>query len=106
VLVSRGGKTPIMSEKSGVEHFSQGDIHGVVSGEIVAQSPYPGQKEAVRMTPNGKVHEVVKGGLSPFRSDLPCHCKSANDLGDLDIEQVRRMKGLGRSEKPDLDRCA
>jgi len=58
------------------------------------------------MPPNGKAHEVVKGGLSSLRFDLPCHCKSANDLGDLDIEQVRRMKGLERTEEPGLDGCA
>jgi hypothetical protein len=58
------------------------------------------------MPPNGKAHEVVTGSLSALRLDLPCQCKSANDLSDLDIEQVRRMKGLERTEEPDLDGCA
>jgi hypothetical protein len=58
------------------------------------------------MPPDGKADEVVEGSLSPLRIDLLRHCKSANDLGDFDVEQVRRVEGLKRTKQPGFDGCA
>lgn len=106
MLPSCGAKTPIMSQECRLEHFSQGDIRSVVGTEIVTQRPDSGQKKVVWMAPNGKAHEVVESRLSSLPFDLSCHRKSANDLGHLDVEQVRRMEGLERTEQPRLDACA
>lgn len=102
----RYGKTPIMSEERRVEYFSQCNIHGIVSTEIVPQSPNPREEEVVGVPPDGKGEEVVEGSLSPVRIDLFCQCKSTDDLSDFDIEQIRRMKGLERTKQPGFDGCA
>ena len=61
-----------MGQESHIEHFGQGDVRCIVGSEIVPQSPKPREKEAVCMPPNGKVEEIIEGGLSPFSLDLSC----------------------------------
>ena len=103
-MTPRGdGQTPIMSQESCIEYFSQGDIHGIVGTEIVPQRPDTGQQETVRVPPDGKADEIVEGCLGPLRFDLSRHRESANDLGDFDIEQVRRMESLGPIKQPAFD---
>src|SRR5215216_2020787 len=57
----------------------------------------------MRMAQDGKVQEVVESCLRTRRVNLASHCEPSNDLGDLDIEQVRRMERFGPVEETRLD---
>lgn len=50
MTAGRRGKTSIMGQESAIEHFGQSDIHRIVGGEIVSQSPYPRQQKLVRVS--------------------------------------------------------
>jgi len=70
--------------------LGQGDVHGIVGREICAQGPHPWQEEVVRIASNGEAHQVVEGGRGAIGFDLSSHLKSADHLGDFDIEQLAR----------------
>ncbi len=84
-----------MGEKRSIEHLGQGDIHRIVGAEVASQRPDARQKEIVRMPVDGKRHEIFQCGPASLLIYVACQGKSANDLGDLRIEQIRRMQHFG-----------
>ena len=56
------------------------------------------------MTQDGKILKVVESRLRAHCVDLTRYREPSDDLGDLDIEQVRCMERLGPVEEASLDR--
>ena len=93
------GEPLIVSQKRRIERFSQRQIDGIISAEIVPKFPYAGQKNIVWMSPQRKDRQIDKHGPTAIRVHLSRHRIPANDLGDFDIDQVRRMKSMTATEQ-------
>ena len=78
-----------MGQERRLQCLRQGDIYGIIGRQICTQSPHPAQQKTVRMALDRKVYEVVESRLRPQRIDFPNHREPPDDLGDLDVEQVR-----------------
>ena len=98
VMAGRSGKAPITREQRRIERFGKGNIDGIVSGEIVPQIPHPGQKEIVRISPQGKIRKVGESGAPAFAIDLAIRRIAPDHLRDFDIQQMRRVQSLPRVE--------
>jgi hypothetical protein len=51
----------IAGEQSHVQHFGEGDVGGVVDGEVVAKLPAAGQQRPVRRPPERQRGQVGQG---------------------------------------------
>jgi len=54
------GETAIRREQARIELLSQGDVEGVVGGEVAVQLPGPGPEGTAGVTAQA---EVIRGGL-------------------------------------------
>ena len=67
------------------------------------QVPDSGQQDVVRISAQGKLRQIGKSRTAALLVDLAASLVAANDLSDFDIEQVRRMQRLARSEHAPFD---
>ena len=95
--------TLVARDKRRVEHFCQSHVDSIVGAEIVPQLPNAWQEEFVRMPPQREVGEVDQSLAPKLRSNLASRCKTAHDLRDLRIHQVRCMQHLPCSQQPRLN---
>ncbi len=95
-----GRRKPVVTcQQNGVQRFGQGDINGVIRGDIVAQRPNARQQKIMRVALHAKIAEIVECRAPAFGIDLASCCIFADDLCYFDVEQVRRVQGLrGREE--------
>lgn len=82
-----------------VESLGQGDIDGIVSRKIAPQFPDARQQDIVRISAQGKIREVGNGVKPSRRIHLTRERVSANDLRNLDVEEMRGMQCLPRREQ-------
>ncbi len=99
----RRRKSFVAGEQRRVERFGERDIDGIVGREIVPQLPDARQKEIVWIALHRKVGEIMQRRTAALVADLAIRRISADDLRDLDVEQMRRMQRLPLFEEPPLD---
>lgn len=85
---------PIESEQRDRQTLGEGDVEGVVRGEIVAQAPDPTKERQLIVSHEAKRLKIFQSLLRSALVDGPSPLESAKDLGHLDIEQVRRVEHL------------
>jgi len=103
-MARRSCEASVARQKRRIQRLGKRDVDGIVGREIVPQVPYPRQKDAVGISPKGKVEEVVQRRAAPLRIDFAGGGVPSNDLGDLDIDEVGRMQRVPRAEEPPLRR--
>jgi len=104
VVARRAGEALISREQRRVERFREGDVDGVICGEIVSQIPHPREKEIVRIATERQVGQVFEGGAASPLIDFTSHCIPADNLRDFNIDQMGGMQGLSRGEQPPAHR--
>jgi hypothetical protein len=93
----RGQRGVPGDERSG-EGLGQGNIGGIVRGHVPTQFPDPGQEQPVRITRERKIGEILEHLSTPTGIHVTRECISAEDLGNLQVQEVRRVKRLTRFE--------
>jgi hypothetical protein len=86
MVAGRSGETFVAGEQWRIERFGQGDINGVIGGEIIPQIPDSGQKEIVWISVHRKVSEVGKSHAAALDIYLAVRSISTHHLRDLDVE--------------------
>ena len=98
-MSARGpGEALVAREKRHIERLGESDIDGVIRGEIVPQFPDTLQKEVVAITAKRKIGENGKRRPAALRLHLAGYRIAANDMRDLDIEQMGGVQHLPRSQ--------
>lgn len=92
------GEALIAREERRIERLGERDIDGVIGCQIVPQIPDAPEQQIVRMAPQGKIGQIGERFAAPLRLDLSIGRMTANDLHDLDVEQMRCVQGLPGSE--------
>jgi len=88
----RSGETLVAGEEWSVEHFGEGDVHGVIGREIVPQIPHARQKNIVRISAQREVSEVLQGGAAALGIDITVSGVPPNHLRNFDVEQMGRVQ--------------
>ena len=104
-MAGGSGETFVTGEQRGVEHFGQGDVHGVIGREMVPQIPDARQQDIVRIPVQRKVCEVSESHAAALGINLAVCGITANHLRNFDVEQMRRVQRPGRIEQPLLYRA-
>jgi hypothetical protein len=104
MLAGGCGKAPVARQERCVKRLGQCDIGGVIGREVAPQIPDARQKEIMRIPPQCEVGEVRQSQAAAFNTDISIRGVAPDDLRDLDIEQMRRVERLTRSEEPILHR--
>ena len=109
-MPSGGSQPPVACQQRCVERLGKRDVGSIIGRQIVPQIPDAGQKEIVRIALQGKVCQIGEGQTAALRPDFAVRSVASDDLGNFDIEQMRRVKRLTRGEQPILHgfrrRCA
>src|SRR5665647_250516 len=100
MMAWRSGETLVAGEEWSVEHFGEGDVHGVIGREIVPQIPHARQEKIVRISAQREVSEVLQGRAAALGIDITVSSVPPNHLRDFDVEQMGRMQCLRRLEQP------
>ena len=87
-------ETSVAREQRRFERFGEGNVYGVIGGEIVPQFPDARQQQIMRVSVQRKGREVGESRTAPLSVDLPVRRVPTDDLCDLDIEQMRRVQCL------------
>ena len=93
----RRSQAPIAGYERGAEAFRKGDVGGVIGGQVVAKFPDARKKLLVGKLMQCEIDQVREDLAAALRAKGAKRPETSNDIGDLDIEQVRRMERLGRS---------
>ena len=84
---------------------AEGDVHGIVCGDVVSQLPCARQEIEVGVTVEIEIGEIARASAArpatPHRS-----YEAAEGLSHLHIHQVRRVELVLVAEEPRLDPCA
>ena len=88
----------VSCQKRGIQRFGQGDVCGIVGGEIGAKLPDTRQQQGVGMPQDLGVGQVCNDLPPPIRIDLAGQPAAPDDLGDLDVQKLWRVSRLGRIE--------
>jgi hypothetical protein len=118
-MTSRGSRQPaVAGEQRGAERLREGDIDGVIGGEIAPQLPDTRQKKIMRISPNRKVREIGERLIAAFSVDLAGGRIPAKNLRHFDVDEMRRVQRFPRLRekahsdrlrcrcpKQDLDQC-
>ena len=76
--------------------LSQGEIAGVVTGELVSQPPNPVGKQPRFVSGDGERKVILHCPLGVVRAELSDERESTQDREHLDVEQVWRMDLAGQ----------
>lgn len=98
MMARRGGQALVAREERRIKRFGERDIDGIVSREIGAQFPDTWQKDAVRVSAQGKVRQIGKSRPATVRVDLAICRIFTHDLCYFDVEQMGRVQCLLGSE--------
>ena len=90
----RRSEPSVARQKRRAKGLSQGDIGGVVGGEVLPQLPNPQRERIVRPTPQAECSEIVESLARPFGQNLARGRVAPQDLKDLEVDKMRRMEGL------------
>lgn len=84
-----GHETVVQRGERGVEELRDGDVPGVVGGEVVAELPDAVADDRVGNQFDAEVGQVGVGQRCDVVGDLPGTGGAAQDVGNLDVQQVR-----------------
>ena len=88
------GQAAVAGQQGRVERLGQRHIGGVIGGQIVAQFPYARQQPALWISPERHNRKNSQSPSSILPIDLTAIHLAPKDLGDLYVQQVRRMERL------------
>jgi hypothetical protein len=91
-VARRPGDPSVPSNERSPEDFGQGHIDSVIGGEVLAQLPSSREEEVVGIAFAREVHEILEGLAGALESELTARHETTQNLGDLDVEQMRRVK--------------
>ena len=92
MMAESRGERRVASEQWRAEGFRQSDVRRIVSGQIVAQFPNPGQEEVMRVAGQREIRKILQR-LKRARGVKIARARIATeDLRNLEIQKVRRMK--------------
>jgi hypothetical protein len=91
------GEAPVEGQQAGAQDLGQGQVHGVVGGDVPAGCPHSRQQAVVRAAGDVEVGQIGESLAGPVTAECAREMIPAESLGDLDVEQVRRVKRLFRS---------
>jgi len=94
----RGGESLVARDQRSLQHLREGKVRGVIGGNRPTQLPDPLHEDIVRVPCERESHEVFDRLRSSPRFDLPGSSPAAQDLGHLEIDEVRGVKGLAGRE--------
>jgi len=97
------GKWPVAGDDRRLKRFGEGDVHGVVGADVVAQLPRTTQEIAMRVTVKIEVGKVRNRLVGTDGRNLTCSHEASKDLNDLDVQQVRSMKVVPVAKEAGLD---
>src|SRR5688572_10803804 len=100
VVPRRRCNARVARDERSVERFREGDIDGVVGGEVVPQLPDTRQQPSMRMALHRHVDEVPQHLLSPLGQDLSPRGVPADDVRDLHVEQMGDVQCQPGGEQP------
>lgn len=98
-MAGRPGDPPVAGQERGPEDLGQGHVDGVVGGQVLPQLPGSEEEKVVGIAFAREVREILEGLARSLGSQLAARHESAKHLGDLDIEQMRRVKRGFPSQK-------
>jgi len=90
----RRSKPSVPRKERRAEDLGQGDVSGIVGGEVLPQLPNPQGERVMRPTAQAECGEIVERFARPFGRNLPGGRVAPQDLKDLEVEKMRRMQSL------------
>lgn len=88
-MAGGSGDSGITREKRCAENLGEGHVGGIIGGEVVAQAPDSGQQDFVGIALQRKIPEVHESFGSALGVQLTIPNKTAQNLSDLDIKEMR-----------------
>ena len=91
------GQAPIAREQRGIKRLGEGDVNGIVSREVVSQTPDPLKQRIVGMPAQRKLGQVGESRSTKVRIEFPMPRISPHRLCDFDVKQMRRVQRQSES---------
>ncbi len=88
------GQRTVAGEEGGVQGLGQGNIDGVVGGEVRSELPHPGQEDPVPVALQGESIQVLEKFTSPRLRKLAREREATRHLCDFHVQQVRGVERL------------
>jgi len=100
-VVAGGRREPrVAGQERRAKRFGEGDVGGVIRGDVLTQFPDPGEQQIMRI-PGERNGGQIFQSLEPAPGiKFTGQRIATKDLRDFDVEQVGRMKGFGVREQP------
>ena len=93
-MAGGAGKTAVASDERRVEGFGERDRDGDISRQIGAQLPHAWQDDFVRIGISGIFERLP----ASFRAHMAGQSVAAQHMGDLNVDELRRMEPFVRAE--------
>ena len=78
--------------QGGSKGFREGDVHGVVRGQVVSELPNPSEERLVRVAHRGQVEEVFQRGSPLGRGHGAADDEAPGGICHLQIQQVGNVQ--------------
>jgi hypothetical protein len=92
VMPRRGREPKVTCDQRCVEGFAQGDVYRVVCRQVMPQFPNARAKVMVRVSDDGQTRQIGYRLKSSGLVELTEEPISSKDVGDLNVQQMRRMQ--------------
>jgi hypothetical protein len=102
-MSGRPGQRIVAGDNGRLNRFGEGDIHGVVSRDVVAQSPRTTQQIEVRVPMEIEVREIRDRFVGPDGRDFTGPDETSEALNDFDVQEVRRVELVRVAKQAGLD---
>ena len=83
-MARSGGEAAVAGDQGCVQRLGQGDIGGIIGGQVVPQRPDPRRQQIVGITPNRQVGQVGERGpaAAPCQDPIATPLALAQDLSE------------------------
>lgn len=96
----RRSERGVTGQQGRAKRFGEGDIGGIVRRDTAAKSPDPGQEQVMRVAGEREIHQILQSLGASLRDKVAGDSVAAEDLCDLQIQEVRGMQGFARGKQP------
>lgn len=98
-MTRSAGESAVRGYERRLKSFCKRHVQGIVRRQIVPERPCSGEQWLMRVPHDTECPQIAQSLLGTFGRQRASLLKPSEHLGDLDIEQVWRMKHLPRSKK-------
>ncbi len=102
-IAGRSGERAVTGDDRCPKGLGQSHVHSVVCGDVVAQRPGTRQQVQMAMAVEVEIDEIGEGLGCPVSGDFARTNQTAQALGYLDVDQMRRVEFVPVPKEPSLN---